>query len=61
MKEKNIMIIAENKAHLPCNALNVLYLSDKGNLDGNFEEYSLSKHQIILGLFLLRRHERNIT
>ena len=55
MKEHNILISAEIKAHSPCKALNALYLSDKGNLDGNFEEYSLSKHQIILGLFLLRR------
>ena len=37
MKEHNILISAEIKAHLPCKALNALYLSDKGNLDGNFD------------------------
>ena len=41
MKEQNIMISAEIKAHLPCKPLNALYFSDKGNLDENFEEYPL--------------------
>ena len=41
MKEHSIMISAEIRAHLPCKAVNAIYLLDKGNLDGNFEDYSL--------------------
>lgn len=41
MKEHNIILRAEINAHLPSKASNSLKLSDKGNLDGKFGEYSL--------------------